>query len=202
MKFFEIDEEYLKKGGLISRAVYDIGVSYGLSEKCLVRFYLGKIVKPIQKFIGYEEDLLASDWFYVGQSQKEKWVPKFNDKFYYISASGHVLDDAFIPSVSADVDKLNFNNVFKDEKDAINMLNKLRIINKLQSLSNVKFNNCDKEKYVIFYDSTDKKIRITNHLCVRESPFEVYFTTREDCVNAINEIGEENLKKYYFDVVE
>jgi hypothetical protein len=200
MKFFEIDEEYLKKGGLITREVYNKGVSYGLNEGCLVRFYLGKIVKPIKKFIGYEEDLLASDWLYVGPSQKEKWSPKFTDKFYYISATGHVLYDTFMPYASVDIDKLNFNNVFKDEKDAESMLNKLRIINKLQSLSNVKFNNCDKEKYVIYYDSTDNKIEITYHMCVRESPFEVYFTTREDCVNAIKEIGEENLKKYYFDV--
>lgn len=135
-------------------------------------------------------------------TKRKKYIPKFHDKYYYISATGHVLDDTFVPCVSSDIDKLNFNNVFKDEKDAESMLNKLIIINKLQSLSNVKFNNCDKEKYVIYYDSTDNKIEITNHMCVRESPFEVYFTTREDCVNAIKEIGEENLKKYYFDVVE
>ena len=31
---------------------------------------------------------------------------------------------------------------------------------------------------------------------------DIYFATTEDCENAIKEIGEENLKKYYFDVVE
>lgn len=199
MKFFEIDEEYLKKGGLITRDKKS-GSAFGIVNGRLVAFKNGVKVEPEEMFKGYASDLLASDWCYVGLPKKEKWEPKFNEKFYYISASGHVIDDAFAPCVTYDKDKLNFNNVFKTEEEATKMLEKLKIINRLRELSNVKFNNCDKPKYVIYYDSTDNNIKITNHMCTRELPFEVYFTTREDCVNAIKEIGEENLKKYYFDV--
>ena len=37
---------------------------------------------------------------------------------------------------------------------------------------------------------------------MKVTPFEVYFKTREDCQKGIDTIGEDNLKKYYFDIAE
>lgn len=198
MKFFEIDEEYLKKGGLITREIYENGLSYGLYCNCLVAYQYGEVKLPIVEFIGYKNDLLADDWKYV--EYNKKWKPQYGDKYYTISTRGTIDFDNFVTGNSTDENRLLLGNVFETEEDAKKMVAKLKIINRLRELSNVKFNNCDKEKYVIFYDSTYNKIEITNHMCVRELPFEVYFKTREDCQKAIDTIGEENLKKYYFDV--
>lgn len=199
MKFFEIDEEYLKKGGLITRESYESGLSFGIYDNCFVAYHYGEVILPVVKLIGYIDDLLADDWKYV--EYNIKWKPKYGEKYYTISTRGTIDFDVFVAGNNTDASRLLLGNVFETEEEAEKMLMKLKIINRLRELSNVKFNNCDKEKYVIYYDSTDNKIEITNHMCVRELPFEVYFTTREDCVNAIKEIGEENLKKYYFDVV-
>lgn len=203
MKFFEIDEEYLKKGGLISRDKKS-GLAFGIVNGRLVAFKNGIKIEPEVIFKGYASDLLASDWECVGLPQKEKkYIPKFNDKYYYISATGKVLDDSFIPCVSVDTDRLNFNNFFKNEEDAKKMLEKIKVINKLKELSNINFgDNINELKYSIGYDIDTKKVCPNLNRFTRIIPFEVYFETATDCQKAIDIIGEENLKKYYFDVVE
>lgn len=203
MKFFEIDEEYLKKGGLITRDKKS-GLAFGIVNGRLVAFKNGVKLEPEEMFKGYATDLLASDWERVGLPQKEKkYIPKFMDKYYYISATGKVLDDSFRPCVSVDIDRLNFNNVFKTKEDAQKMLKKLKIINKLRELSNIDFKDTSgTPHYAIVYDGETNEISYNVSYYYKDLPFNLYFATVEDCKKAIETIGEENLKKYYFDVVE
>ena len=199
MKFFEIDEEYLKKGGLITRETYVNGLSFGLYGNCLVAYHYGEVQMPIVKFIGYKDDLLANDWKYV--EYNKKWKPESGDTIYYISSTGHVYEDTFCNCSTCDNDKISFNNVFKTKEDAKKMLEKLKIINRLRELSNIKFvYDCSKLRYSIGYDIDTKKVVPTMNRFTRIIPFDLYFETNKDCQNAINEIGEENLKKYYFEV--
>lgn len=201
MKFFEIDEEYLKKGGLITREIYENGLSFGLYCNCLVAYQYGEVKLPIVKFIGYKNDLLANDWKYV--EYNKTWKPETGDKIYYVSSTGQVYEDTFWASSTCDNDKVSFKNVFKTREDAKKMLEKLKIINRLRELSNVKFvDDSSKIRYSVSYDLDTKKVCPTINRYSRILPFELYFETANDCQNAINEIGEENLKKYYFDVVE
>lgn len=200
MKFFEIDEEYLKKGGLITRETYVNGLSFGLYCNCLVAYHYGEVKLPIVKFIGYKDDLLANDWKYV--EYNKKWKPETGDTIYYVSSTGHVYEDTFCACSTCDNDKVSFNNVFKTKEDAKKMLEKLKIINRLRKLSNVKFvDDCSKIRYSVAYDIDTKKVCPTMNRYSRILPFELYFETATDCQKAIDTIGEENLKKYYFDVV-
>ena len=206
MKFFEIDEEYLKKGGLISRDKKS-GLAFGIVDGCLVAFNNGIKKEPEEIFKGYASDLLANDWECVGfpHTKKwfpKKWLPKNGDKFYYVTPTGRVTYDMFAIYATCDIDKVKFNNVFKNEEDALKMLEKLKIINKLRELSTINFNDDNELHYVISYDIEKNKVSCNAHHFYKELPFEVYFATKEDCLNAIKEIGEDNLKKYYFDVVE
>ena len=82
------------------------------------------------------------------------------------------------------------------------MVEKIKIINKLRELSNVDFNSTDDNAYVIGYDRELKKIQINFHDAYNELPFNIHFETAKDCQVAIDTIGVENLKKYYFDVEE
>ena len=201
MKFFEIDEEYLKKGGLITRENYINGLSFGLYCNCLVAYHYGEVLLPIQKFIGYKEDLLANDWKYV--EYNKKWKPESGNKFYYVTSTGHVYEDTFYNNSTYNNDRLSINNVFKTKEDAQKMVEKLKIINRLRQLSNINFGNDTSQlKYSIGYKIDIKKVYPNISRYTRITPFEVYFATKEDCENAIKEIGDENLKKYYFDVFE
>ena len=176
MKFFEIDEEYLKKGGLISRDKKS-GLAFGIVNGRLVAFKNGVKLEPEEMFKGYATDLLANDWEYVTY-KSEMWKPE---------------DDEL---------RIRIGNVFKTEEEAGKMIKKLQIINTLKELSNIEFNDSDSDKYVIYYSTNSNNIMINKHSCVKELPFSIYFATKEDCQKAIDSIGEENLKKYYFDVVE
>ena len=82
MKFFEIDEEYLKKGGLITRDKKS-GLAFGIVNGRLVAFKNGVKIEPEEIFKGYATDLLASDWEYISyDSKKSIWKPEDDEKYY------------------------------------------------------------------------------------------------------------------------
>ena len=95
-----------------------------------------------------------------------------------------------------------FRNVFKTAEEARNMVEKIKIINQLQELSNIKFNETNDRHYMIAYDKDDGEIISDFCYSLNPLPFNVCFKTREDCQKAIDTIGEDNLKKYYFDIAE
>lgn len=202
MKFFEIDEEYLKKGGLISRDKKS-GLAFGVVNGCLVAFNNGIKKEPEEVFKGYVNDLLASDWEYISyDSKKSIWKPEDDEKYYYINSCVGVDWDYYCINYDDDELRIGIGNVFKTEEEAEKMIKKLQIINTLKELSNIDFNDSDSDKYVIYYSTNYNNIMINKHSCVKELPFSIYFATKEDCQKAIDIIGEENLKKYYFDVIE
>lgn len=203
MKFTEILEN-LKKGERVTREKWEKpGDSCAIDfimydqkkDKC--EFYRDD--KYYDEFVWVYEDIIAEDWKIYEETNK-KWKPQYGEKYYYITTSGDVAYNTF--NTSLDEYRLSFRNVFKTAEEARKMVEKLKIINKLRELSNIKFNDdCKKEHYVISYNNESKKIVCdVHHLFVRELPFNVYFATQKDCENAVKEIGEDNLKKYYFDV--
>lgn len=204
MKFTEILEE-LRKGKKVTREKWEKpGDSCAIDfimydqkkDKC--EFY--RDGKYYDEFVWVYEDIIAEDWKIYEEKPTRIWKPEFGEKYYYITTSGDVAYNTF--NTSLDEYRLSFRNVFKTAEEARKMVEKLKIINKLRELSNINFNNdCKKEHYVISYNNESKKIVCdVYHLFVREIPFNIYFATEEDCQKAIDTIGEENLKKYYFDV--
>ena len=204
MKFTEILEE-LKKGEKVTREKWEKpGDSCAIDfimydqkkDKC--EFY--RDGKYYDEFVWVYEDIIAEDWKIYEEKPTRIWKPEFGEKYYYITTSGDVAYNTF--NTSLDEYRLSFRNVFKTAEEARKMVEKLKIINKLRELSNIDFNDdCKEEHYVISYNNESKKIVCdVHHLFVREIPFNIYFKTEEDCQNVIETIGEENLKKYYFDV--
>lgn len=203
MKFTEILEN-LKKGEKVIREKWEKpGDSCAIDfimydqkkDKC--EFY--RDGKYYDEFVWVYEDIIAEDWKIYEETNK-KWKPQYGEKYYYITTSGDVAYNTF--NTSLDEYRLSFRNVFKTAEEARKMVEKLKIINKLRELSNIKFNDdCKKEHYVISYNNESKKIVcVVHHLFVRELPFNVYFATQKDCENAIKAISERDLKKYYFDI--
>lgn len=200
MKFTEILEE-LKKGKKVTREKWG-------EPDCTIDFIVydqnkGKFMfcynDNYHSFIFVDEDIIAEDWKIYEEKPTRTWKPEFGEKYYYMTTSGNVAQDTF--NTSFDKYRLSFRNVFKTAEEARKMVEKIKIINQLQELSNVDFyHNCEGKKYLIIYNSKLKEIDYTTHTCIREVPFNIYFATQKDCENAIKEIGEDNLKKYYFDV--
>ena len=203
MKFTEILEE-LKKGEKVTREEWE-------KPDCTIDFIVydqnkGKCMFYHDgNYYGYiftYEVIIAEDWkIYKEKKTNKKWKPQYGEKYYTISTRGTIDFDNFVAENNTDAVRLLLGNVFETEEEAEHMLEKIKIINKLRELSNISFNdNCKQEKFVIFYNTENQQIGITQHTVIREIPFNIYFKNKEDCQKAIEIIGKENLKKYYFDV--
>lgn len=204
MKFTEILEE-LKKGEKVTREKWEKP-----GDSCAIDFIVydqdkGKCEfyrdgKYYDEFVWVYEDIIAEDWK-IYEEPNNRWQPKRNEKYYFVTSCGNVGYDDF--DCYIDEDRVNFKNAFETEEEAGKILEKIKIIKHLQELSNVDFyDNSNKNKYLIYYNTEFNEVRVTQHSCIRELPFSVYFASEEDCQKAIKTIGEENLKKYYFDVEE
>lgn len=206
MKFTEMLEE-LRKGKKVTREKWETAV-----DACSVYFIVynqkkGKCEYYLDgryddDFVFVWDDITAEDWkLYKEKKTNKKWKPQYGEKYYTISTRGTIDFDNFVAENNTDAVRLLLGNVFETEEEAEHMLEKIKIINKLRELSNISFNdNCKQEKFVIFYNTENQQIRITQHTFIRELPFSIYFATKKDAEKAVLTIGEDNLKKYYFDV--
>lgn len=59
----------------------------------------------------------------------------------------------------------------------------------------------NQQKYLIIYDHRISEIQIVETKCV-EGVGQIYFTSREVAQKAIEAVGEENIKRYLFDIKE
>lgn len=90
----------------------------------------------------------------------------------------------------------------KNEEELEHMTKKLQIIVQLSKLTDVITQKYDGKLYSITYNKYTKQILVDVHSNYIELPFNVYFSSEKNCREAIEIIGEDNLKKYYFDVEE
>lgn len=191
MKITEISKEYLEKGGLIRRKAWDSGISLSFNE--------GTISGEKKLTV---DDITSDDWELTGKST-QVWKPEEGETYFYISSVGDVESETYDSDTYIDNARLEFTNIFRTEEEANIMARKLQIIAKLRKLSNVDFNeDFDEQKWYITYNHRTKSIECDTTYHVQRMPFCIYFKNQEDCGNAIDTIGVENLKKYYFDVEE
>lgn len=144
------------------------------------------------------DDVFSNDWEIYEES---KWKPSLGDLYYYINSNG---DIKFSYYNTRSIDKRCIGNFFKTDEEADHMVEKLKVIKELKELSNIKFNMSDYLKnnkiYYIAYDFTQNRIVPLFDNISRNIPFNVYFSTKEDCEKAITKIGKERLERYYFDI--
>lgn len=148
------------------------------------------------------ENALADDWEVVVEKNKIKvWEPSLGDLYYYINSNGDIKLSYYN---TRSIDKRCIGNFFKTDEEADHMVEKLKVIRELQDLSNIKLNMSDYVKnnriYYIAYDFTQNRIVPLFDNISRNIPFNVYFSTKEDCEKAITKIGKERLERYYFDM--
>lgn len=158
------------------------------------------------------EAALADDWEVVVEKNKIKVLePSLGDLYYFINSLGDLYyyinsngDIKFSYYNTRSIDKRCIGNFFKTDDEADHMVEKLKVIRELQDLSNIKLNMSDYVKnnriYYIAYDFTQNRIVPLFDNISRNIPFNVYFSTKEDCEKAITKIGKERLERYYFDM--
>lgn len=157
------------------------------------------------------EAALAEDWEVVAErevveeTKSKVWKPSAGELYYYINSKGEIEFSYYNNRSTKDKRHIcNIGNYFKTDEEADHMVEKLKVIKELKELSNIKFNMSDYLKnnkiYYIAYDFTQNRIVPLFDNISRNIPFNVYFSTKEDCEKAITKIGKERLERYYFDM--
>lgn len=150
------------------------------------------------------EAALAEDWEVVVEKNKIKvWEPSLGDLYYYINSNG---DIKFSYYNTRSIDKRCIGNFFKTDEEAEHMVEKLKVIKELQNFAlenrdeEISWDEDSRYKFYIYFDYKWKMIRITWATVAHGSPFNIYFASEKAIHDAIDSIGEERIKKYYFDV--
>lgn len=202
MKITDFKKEDLEKGIMIRRKGWekDISISFNKNASVFDAYINGVIIGDKTDLT--LEDIISDDWELI-EKPTQVWRPKEGDTIFYITETGRVISGTFLSLLPSDNDKVLFNNAFQTAEEAEHMLEKIKIINKLRELSNIDFKDTrGTPHYTIAYNVEANEITFNISYYYRESPFNIYFATVEDCKKAIETIGEENLKRYYFDIEE
>lgn len=150
------------------------------------------------------EAALADDWEIVVEKNKIKvWKPSLGDLYYYINSNGGI---KFSYYNTRSIDKRCIGNFFKTDEEADHMVEKLKVIRELQDFAlehnneEIDWHDKEQDKWAICYDIEGKEIAYESGKKIKSVPFNVYFATEQDCERAIKTIGEDRIKKYYFDI--
>ena len=148
---------------------------------------------------------LQEDWEVVEESKV--WKPEKDGHYYYYNDTGHIYESCY-DGDSTDKNRLEFGNCFKTKEEAEHMVEKLKVINELKKFAlenneaEIDWNNLSQRKYVIIYDPEDQNVDVYCYWRTQYIPFNIHFTSEKIAQKAIEFVGEEKIKRYYFDIDE
>ncbi len=151
------------------------------------------------------EAALADDWEIVEETKNKDWKPKKGDTYYYIGSVGSIFNYDYREDIS-DEAHLNIGNYFKTEEEAKHMVEKFKVIRELQKFANenneekIDWKNFNQCKYYLVYDTKDEDLYVDYSTQCESEPFNIYFTSFKIAKKAIEAVGEDRIKKYYFNV--
>lgn len=134
----------------------------------------------------------------VGRDCFYKNCPTKGDEYYFVS-DGKIQKQNW-EDTPVDMIRWRTGNCFKTGADAIFAFNKSIVIAKLKCFADVNNDEIswkkNTEKFYLRYKRNIDAIEVV--ACVYEPVGDIVFSSREIAEQAIVEVGQENLKKYYF----
>lgn len=149
------------------------------------------------------ENALANDWEVVEETKSKVWKPNIGENYFFITSSlevnkftneGDMVDESIISSY----------NCFKTEEEVQHMIEKLKVIKELQNFAienrdeEIDWYDKEQDKWEISYKDSNVEPICNNYY--RAQAFNIYFASKKIAKEAIKTIGEDRIKKYYFDV--
>lgn len=134
---------------------------------------------------------------------KTVWDLKNGDVYYFLTSYGYVMKTVWVDT-DADNEKLSIGNAFLTEEDAEFARERLKVIAKLKKyakeFSDGEWKDNKTQKYYIVYRYSGDYIR--SILTYTSKDGVLYFESKEKIQEAIDAVGGERIKKYYFGVRE
>ena len=139
--------------------------------------------------------------------RKKVWKPALNEEFYILDSSGNV-DKGLWAGDVIDEATYSIGNCYKTEAEAEFMSEKLKVIAELKRFAvehnSGEINWIDEERWAnrryIMLDCKNKSVFASAYFGTSKHA-DIFFTSREIAEEAIEAIGEERLRKYYFEEV-
>lgn len=195
MNFKEAYQKMLE-GKKVKRKGWEGLQYYSLIEDNI--FFVGKLIVPNITV----EDALAEDWEVVVEKNKIKvWEPSLGDLYYYINSNGDIKLSYYN---TRSIDKRCIGNYFKTDEEAEHMVEKLKVIKELRDFAlehndeEIDWVDNEQDKWEISYKDSNVEPICNNYY--RAQAFNIYFASKEIAQEAIKKIGEDRIKKYYFDI--
>lgn len=189
----------MQEGKKVRRKGWEGLQYYSLIEDNI--FFAGKLIVPNITV----EDALAEDWEVVEEtkSKVKVWKPNKNEKFCYIGGDGDIYHTVNV-NLTADDCIFSIGNYFKTDEEAEHMVEKLKVIKELQDFAienrdeEIDWYDKEQDKWEISYKDSNVEPICNNYY--RAQAFNIYFASKEIAKEAIKTIGEDRIKKYYFDI--
>lgn len=152
-------------------------------------------------------DTLNDDWEVV--EERKVWKPLLGDQYFRINVNTFDLFPITRPCWGDSVfDEENYSigNCFQTEEEARHMVEKLKVIKELQDFAlennteKIDWKNSEQPKFFIVFDPYDTIVRYDSVYGYKDLPLNIYFTSKELALKAIEKVGKERIKKYYFDI--
>lgn len=126
------------------------------------------------------------------------WKPSSCETYYTLSSDGE-FDQWDWDDDTTDRDRLAIGNCFKTKEGAVFVRERLKVIHELKVAANG-FNPLKEraDGFILGYDLTFKKVKPVDTHGSGYVFDEIQFQTESQAENAIKQIGEGRLKKYYF----
>lgn len=148
------------------------------------------------------------DWEVLDKIEINQWKPKKNKKYWYVDTD-FTVSKAYNKYMLIKNSRIDAGNCFKTFYEADRIAKKLKVIKQLQDFASaagdINWENIEQHKYYIDYDYNSRKVEISHSIlfvCTRVLPFNIYFTSYEAAKKAIEFVGEEKIRRYYFDIDE
>lgn len=149
------------------------------------------------------EDVFSNDWEVVEEPKSKVWKPSLGDLYYYINSNGDIKLSYYN---TRSIDKRCIGNFFKTDEEAEHMVEKLKIIKELRDFAlehndeEIDWHDKEQDKFEISYEDSNDGVKPAYNIYYRSQAFNIYFTSLEIAKEAIKTVGEDRIKKYYFDI--
>lgn len=134
------------------------------------------------------------------------WKPKNSEKYYYMVSDGDTSESSWYDDSDIANDRYAIGNCFQTKKEAEFAVERLKVIAELKRFAQehnekeIDWRDYGQCKYYIFCEYHEH-VEYIDIGCVKECKSnDICFTSEEIAQQAIDTIGEERLKKYYFEV--
>lgn len=156
-----------------------------------------KVEEIIEKYKGYEVDEEKLKEFLIPPKTRMVWDLKEGDRYYYFDDYDGVNFSTW-NDIDVDITRRYFDNCFLTKEEAKFEVERRKIEAILLKYGRREFKYSEGNHY-IYYDYSESSIEIGYYKSCQDQGA-VYFDTEELCQKAIEEAGEDNIKKYIFGV--